>query len=250
MGAIRNRLFLFIEKVLARHTDKIVCISEAERISALKNDVTDAEKLNVILNGIDINAIDEACPYERKDFGIPDDACLIGMIGRISPQKAPDTFLKSAKLIKERVPRAWFMIVGDGEQRGEIEQYAKDNDINLYITGWTDTPYSYLKMFDYAMLLSRWEGFGLAIAEYMAAEKNFIATRVDAIPTIVEDNIDGILVNVDSPEDVLDKFMLLHENPELAKKLRINAKEKVYKNFNIERVAKQHIEMFNELMKK
>lgn len=247
MGTLKNRFFLWIERALAKCTDRIVCISDAERISALKNNVTEDCKLNVILNGIDINTIEKAMPFERKALDIPDNACIIGMVGRISPQKAPDTFMKAAKLIKEKIPNAWFMIVGDGELKKDIEQYAKENRINLHITGWTDVPYGYLKMFDYAMLLSRWEGFGLAIAEYMAAEKNFIATRIDAIPTIVEDGVDGLLVDVDSPEDVCEKFLYLYNNPDFAKELRDKAKEKVYMKFNIDRVASQHIKMFNEL---
>ncbi len=250
MGVFKNRIFLLIEKALAKCTDRIVCISESERISALKNNVTEDCNLNVILNGIDINAVEKAMPFERKALDIPDNACIIGMVGRISPQKAPDTFMRAAKLIKEEIPNAWFMIVGDGELKKDIEQYARENSINLYITGWTDTPYSYLKMFDYAMLLSRWEGFGLAIAEYMAAEKNFIATRIDAIPTIVEDGVDGLLVDVDSPEDVFEKFLNLYNSPDFAKELRSKAKEKVYEKYNIQRVAEQHVEMFRNLCKK
>ena len=84
-----------------------------------------------------------------------------------------------------------FIIVGNGEEEEEIKRYAGENGLNLIVTGWTNTPYSYLKIFDVAVLLSRWEGFGLAIAGYMAAEKNLVATRVDAIPTIVDDGVDG-----------------------------------------------------------
>ncbi len=50
------------------------------------------------------------------------------------------------------------------------------------------------------MLLSRWEGFGLAVVEYMAAEKNVVATKIDAIPTLVDDGVDGLLVEMDNPK--------------------------------------------------
>jgi glycosyltransferase involved in cell wall biosynthesis len=109
-------------------------------------------------------------------------------------------------------------------------------------------PYSYLKTFDIAMLLSRWEGFGLAIAEYMAAEKNFVATRVDAIPTIVEDGVDGKLVNVDSPKEVADAVFYYNTHPVEAEKMRKKAKEKVIKQYEISRVVIQHKQLFNELM--
>lgn len=248
MSKLKNRLFLWIERVLARCTDKIVCISEAERVSALDNKITLDDKLNVILNGIDIKSIEDALPFSREELGIPEEAYLVGMVGRISPQKAPDTFIKAAKLIKERIPEAWFIIVGDGEQRAEIETFARDNNLGLYITGWTDKPYAYMKMFDLAMLLSRWEGFGLAIAEYMVAKKNFIATRVDAIPTIVRDGVDGILVDVDSPEQVAEAVCRIYSDKEFALKLREEAYQSACTKFDVHRVAEQHIELFNELV--
>ena len=171
------------------------------------------------------------------------------MIGRISPQKAPDVFLKAARLIMDEVPNAYFMIVGDGEERTQIELYAKEYNVNLYISGWTNAPYQYLKVFDMAMLLSRWEGFGLAIVEYMAARKNFVATRVDAIPTIVRDGVDGILVDVDSPIQAANAVIKLYKDDELANKMKESAWEYAHERYDIHRVAGQHIKLFEELLK-
>ncbi|MDE6647630.1 MAG: glycosyltransferase family 4 protein, partial [Prevotella sp.] len=117
-----------------------------------------------------------------------------------------------------------------------------------YITGWTNEPYTYLKTFDVALLLSRWwEGFGLAIVEYMAAEKNVVATRTYAIPTLVDDGIDGLLVKVDSPEDVCEKVVWLYNHSEEAAIMRKAALQKVYEKFDIQRVADQHVMMFETI---
>lgn len=246
MGKLKSRIFLYIEKLLAKCTDKIVCISEAERISALKHKIADNQKLDVILNGIDFTSIENAIPVQRKDLNIPENAFVVGMVGRISEQKAPDIFIKAAKNIQEEIPNSYFIIVGDGEQRNEIK-YAQENNINLFISGWTDNPYSYLKTFDIAMLLSRWEGFGLAIVEYMAAKKNFVATRIDAIPTIVRDGIDGILVNVDSPEQAADAVVSLYQDKGTAEKMKKEAWEYAHKRYDIQRVAEQHLNLFKSI---
>lgn len=99
---------------------------------------------------------------------IPEDAYVVGMVGRISPQKAPDVFVKMAKLVKDEIPNAHFVIVGSGNQEAEIRKYAEENKFadSLHITGWVDDPMSYVELFDVACLLSRWEGFGLALPEY------------------------------------------------------------------------------------
>lgn len=237
-----------MEKCLSPLTDKIVCISEAEKVSAERERIANDGKLELIPNGIDVEAVKCAVPKRRTDFGIADDAFVVGMIGRISPQKAPDIFIKSAKLIHDNIKNSAFIIVGDGEEREEVECFARENDLNLIITGWTDEPYSYLKMFDVAVLLSRWEGFGLAVVEYMAAEKNVVATRTDAIPTLIDDGVDGLLVEVDNPEDVKEKVMWLYNHPNEAKAMRDKALQKVIKRYDISRVVDQHVEMFNKLV--
>lgn len=97
------------------------------------------------------------------------------------------------------------------------------------------------------MLLSRWEGFGLAIVEYMAAKKNFVATKIDAIPTIIRDGIDGILVDPDSPLQAANAVLSLYSNKEIADKMKSEAWEYANKRYNIQRVANQHIKLFQSI---
>lgn len=244
---LKSHFYRLIERFLSRFTDRIVCISEAEKISAIKNNIGNESKLSLIPNGIDVQAVINAKQKSRSELGFTDDSFVVGMIGRISKQKAPDIFIRAANLVKEQVPNSAFIIVGDGELRPEIEKYASDNNIQLLITGWIDEPYSYLKIFDVAVLPSRWEGFGLAVVEYMAAEKNVVATRIDALPTIIDDKVDGLLVDVDSPEDLCEKILWLHKHPAESTQMRVNALKKVREKYDIQRVAQQHLEMFEQL---
>lgn len=244
---LKSFVYLLMEKCLSSFTDKIVCISEAEKKSALHEHIANEDKLELIPNGIDISAVRNAVAKDRSGLGISDDAFVVGMIGRLSPQKAPDVFIRAAKLIHNSIRNSAFVMVGDGEERLDVERFAKENGLNLVVTGWTDEPYSFLKTFDVAVLLSRWEGFGLAIVEYMAAEKNVVATRVDAIPTLIDDGVDGLLVDVDSPEDVRDKVVWLYNHPEEAKSMREKALEKVIRNYDISRVVEQHLDLFVKL---
>lgn len=248
--SIKSKVYWVIEKLLSPLTDKIVCISSSEKLDAEKSHIAKGNKLELIPNGIDVEKVREAKAIARSDIGIADDAYVVGMIGRLSAQKAPDTFIKAAKLIQVKLPNASFVIVGDGEERGETERFAKNNGLQLVVTGWTDEPYSYLKVFDVALLLSRWEGFGLAVVEYMAAEKNVVATRTDGIAYLIEDGVDGLFVQLDNPQDVCEKVMWLYNHPEEAKNMRNNALKKVIGNYDISRVVNQHIEMFEKLYTK
>ena len=250
-SAHKQKLYMTIERVAAPFCDRIICISEAERKSALDKKICADNKLQVVFNGVDIEAYEQKVhgKISKADLKIPEDAFVVGMVGRISPQKAPDVFIRAAKLIKQEIPEAQFIIVGGGEMENEVKEYAKENELKdcLHITGWVDDPMDYVELFDVACLLSRWEGFGLVLPEYMMAGKPIVASNVDAIPNIVRDGENGILVDVDNPQKVCDSVLKLHYQPQLREKLVECGKKDVYLKFDAKRVANEHEKLFEEM---
>ena len=233
-SAKKEAMYTAIEKIAAPFCDKIICISDAEKQSALDKKICREDKLQVIFNGVDIEAYENGIhgTVKRKDLNIPEDAFVVGMVGRISPQKAPDIFIKMAKHVKDKVSNAHFIIVGNGDQEAEIQKYAKDNNFldSLHITGWVDNPMSYVELFDVACLLSRWEGFGLVLPEYMMARKPIVASRVDAIPNIICDGENGLLVEMDDVVGASTAVLKLYLNNNLKSKLIDEGLKTVYKN--------------------
>ena len=247
----KQSMYVLIERMAAAFCEKIICISKAEKQSALEKKICKEDKLQVIFNGVDIDAYENGSHGDitRKELGIPENAFVVGMVGRISFQKAPDVFIKAAKLIKEYIPSAHFVIVGNGEQETEIKKFAEENELDkvLHITGWVSNPMSYVELFDVACLLSRWEGFGLALPEYMMAGKPIVASRVDAIPNIIRDGENGLLVNVDDINGVYEAVKRLHEDCGLRKKLIAQGNIDVHSGFDARRVAEEHQVLFEEL---
>ena len=250
-SAKRKVMYTAIEKVAAPFCDKIICISDAEKQSALDKKICREDKLQVIFNGVDIEAYENVArgTVKRKDLNIPEDAFVVGMVGRISPQKAPDVFIKMAKHVKDKVSNAHFIIVGNGDQEAEIKKYAKDNDFfdSLHITGWVDNPMSYVELFDVACLLSRWEGFGLVLPEYMMARKPIVASRVDAIPNIICDGENGLLVEMDDVVGASTAVLKLYLNNNLKSKLIDKGLETVYKKFDVQRMTRETEKLFEEV---
>lgn len=247
----KKKIYTLIERMAAPFCEKIICISEAERKSALEKKVCSDKKINVIFNGIDIDYYESKKQYgrTRSDLGIPENAFVIGMVGRLCPQKAPDIFIKSAKKIKAQIPEAFFVIVGNGEEEDEVKKFAKSNGLIdcLLITGWVKNPMSYVELFDVALLLSRWEGFGLVLPEYMLAKKPIIATNVDAIPNIITDRENGLLVQVDDVESVYKAVLELKEDSVLRNRIVKNGYVDVHKRFDAKRVADEHEKLFLSL---
>ena len=94
------------------------------------------------------------------------------------------------------------------------------------------------------------KALGLPSWNNMAAEKNVVASRVDAIPTLIEDGTDGLLVEVDNPEDVRDKVLWLYNHPKEAKIMKEKALNKVIRNYDISRVVEQHADLFVKICKR
>ena len=250
----KRMMYTAIEKIAAPFCEKIVCISDAEKQSALDKKICREDKLQVIFNGVDIEAYENGVhgAVKRRELSIPEDAFIVGMVGRMSPQKAPDVFIKMAKKVKDAVPNAHFIIVGNGNQEAEIRKYAEDNGFSdsLHITEWVDNPMSYVELFDVACLLSRWEGFGLALPEYMMAGKPIVASKVDAIPNIIQDGANGLLVEVDDVAGASNAVMRIYREDELKDRLVAQGLEDVHDRFDARRVSDEHGKMFENIMEK
>lgn len=202
----------------------------------------------MIFNGVDIESYENEIhgKLKKADMNIPDNAFVVGMVGRLSPQKAPDVFVEMAKLVKERIPNSHFIIVGNGEQENEIKKYAENNGLgdSLHITGWVNDPMRYVELFDVACLFSRWEGFGLALPEYMMAGKPIVATRADAILNIIKDGENGLLVDIDDALSASEAVIAYYSDLLLKKHIIESERECVYKYYNVKRVAEEHKKAF------
>ena len=160
------------------------------------------------------------------------------MVGRICRQKAPDVFVRMASEVQKEIRNAYFVIVGDvlegaEEERIEVEDLADKLGVNLIITGWVNNPMDYMKHFDVGCLLSRWEGFGLAIPEYMLAGVPIVATKVDAIPYLITGGETGVLVEKDDWKMVANKVVELARDENLRSRMVENGQKTVRDRFDI-----------------
>ena len=249
MESRKKKVFIALEKLMAHFCDAIVCISDAEKNSALREKICKEEKLHVIYNGIDI----EEYKKETVELPIPEDSFVVGMVGRICRQKAPDIFVKMAGEVQKKIQNAYFVIVGDViegevEERKEIEDLAKHLGVKLLITGWVNNPLAYMSRFNVGCLLSRWEGFGLAIPEYMLTNTPIVASKVDAIPYLIQDGENGILIEKNDWKHGAEKVVKLAKDEEKRNWLIQNGKKTVRERFDARRVSEECEKLYAKLM--
>lgn len=249
---LMHLLYIFVEWFLGLFTDKIICISNSEYIDAKRKHIGNEKTRTLIYNGVDIQSIEHriaSSSLKRADLGIPEDAFVIGMNGRISQQKAPDVFVRMAVKLKKAIPNVFFIIIGDGKEREQVQKNIEEVGLkdSFYITGWVDDVAPFLKMLDVGVLLSRWEGFGLALCEYMVAGLPIVATNVDAIPEVVNDGVNGLLVNMDDDEAAYKAVLRLHDEKKLYSQMSEKAKQIVKERFDVKRTVEQHECLFENL---
>lgn len=245
ISAIKKKVYALIEKVLSYKTDMIIAISAWEKESAAKYKICCSDKIHIIPSGVDVCLYDEKqgrYDLNRSKLNIPVDAYVIGMVGRISYGKGPDLFVKAAALIKNKIPNAFFVIVGEGEERSSIENLLSEMGLkeDFLITGWVSNPMEYIQLFDQAMLLTRWEGFGLVLTEYMLAEKPIITTRVGAVPDLMQHGENGVMIDVGDIEGIAEASYKLYTDNEYRQTLVSNGRLTVRNRYDVRCTVKEH----------
>lgn len=248
VSGIKKWFYILVEKMAATITDKIIVISEAEYQCAVRKKIVEINRLELIVNGIDVKRFDRReSDAIKKRLNIPEHYKTVGMVARLTAQKAPQTFIKIAELVTRSYPRCKFLLVGDGEQRSVLEKMILEAKLQekVILTGWVDNPEDYVSIFDVGVLTSRWEGFGLTLAEVMASGKPVVASEVDGIPYVVRKNIDGLLCD---PEDIQafgTSILRLFHNPHEYRTMSEAAYKHAREKYDSDRMIRQHEALFD-----
>jgi glycosyltransferase involved in cell wall biosynthesis len=210
-GAIRTRLFLAIEKVLARlNTDAIVVLSNQQRDEIHRRFRVGREsQFHVIPLGLDLGEITNSTEGRsalRQKLKLRDGVTAVGIVGRLAPIKNHDLFLRVAA----RMPRAGvaYVVYGDGSERTTLEERAASLGVRELVTfAGTWAAADIYRSVDIVALTSRNEGTPLTLIEAMANGLPVISTAVGGVVDLlgaVEDSIDGYEVRergITAPSD-------------------------------------------------
>lgn len=252
-SSLKKLFYIIVESIFAFMTDIIITISDYERKTTPRT--IPFSKLKVIKNGIDVNrcrTILRSNKLSRKQFGIPDDAFVVGIIARISFQKGQDMFVDIAKKVKSVIPNAYFVIVGGKSDDIDIESLINKNGLDrcFLITGEVQDAIRYASLFDVAVLTSRWEGFGLVLLEYMVAQKPIVAFNIDAIPEIIKNESNGLLIEPFNLDAFASGIIKLYHDISFAGELANSGYDIVATSFDIKRVTNEHESLFYNLLNK
>jgi glycosyltransferase involved in cell wall biosynthesis len=249
-----SRAFLEVERTLARRTDALIAVSESVRDDLLSLGIGTPPKWRVIPVGVELDAFMGELPdatSARADLALPVVGPLVGIVGRLAPVKDLDTFLAAAALIGHKRPDVSFVVAGDGELRGSVEQRAREllGD-RVRFLGWVeDLPKLYAAL-DVVVLTSRNEGTPMSLIEAGAAGRPVVATAVGGVPEVVQDGRTGWLVPGGDADAVAARVLELVEDPGSARAFSEAARKLVVVRFSAARMVADHATLYEELLER
>lgn len=211
---LNNEDMLFQEEYYNKY-DNIIAVSDSAKEIFLETFPQYFDKVKIIY---DIN--DSKFITKMAEIGEKYDDNFLGVriltVGRLANQKGYDIALEACKILKEKgINFRWYSL-GIGPLKDEIEKYIVDNKLEDYfkLLGVKSNPYPYIKNCDIYVQTSKFEGFGLAIAEARMLNKPVVTTRFDAVYNQMVDRKNGLVVDMDA-KGVSDGILELINNKEL-----------------------------------
>jgi len=191
-----RRMRIMGERYITSRSAFNIAVSASNRQSGL--DQIPGLKATVISNGIDQQKFSPARKFKniREELKIPADAVLVLFVARFTNHKQPLALIRAFADALAGLPSLHLLMVGDGDQKAEGLTLVKDLGLENKVTFQSfrqDVP-DVLAAADVFVLPSLWEGLPIGLLEAMAMGKAVIATRVDGTKEVVQDEVNGLLV--------------------------------------------------------
>jgi glycosyltransferase involved in cell wall biosynthesis len=252
-GSTRGKLFLYLERLLARITSKIIAISDLQRKELLNYKLGSPKKMVCIPLGLELEPflrVERSKGAFRRELALDKTIPMIGIIARLVRIKGHNYFFEAARQISRDFPSAKFIVVGDGELRQELGKLVIDLGIEdkVVFCGFRKDLVNIYADLDIVALSSLSEGLPVSIIEALAAQKAVVATDVGGVRDLVENRVTGVLVPKQDPEKLAEAIIYLLRNPQEGIKLGENGRKKVYPWLNYTRLVSDIADLYESLL--
>ncbi len=240
-------------RLTATWCDCIVCCSAGVRDHHSARAHLPRRRYRVIYNGIDPRAYarDPARRRQlREQWGVGPDQVLIACVARLDYQKNVPLLLEAVRRLRQVRQDVRVVIAGDGPERSMLRRLCEETGAGRWVTwlGFTEEIPGVLSAADIFALPSRWEGFGIAAAEAMAAGLPVVATRVPGLTEVVADGLSGLLVDSEDVDALTSALRRLVSDPGLRSRLGAAGVERVNRCFSIQANVSAHERLYEEIL--
>jgi glycosyltransferase involved in cell wall biosynthesis len=239
-------------RFLGRLSDLIIAVSAATQQSIIGKTPSLASKVHVIYNGVDLRRIDgRVAKNPRAELGISPGDRVIASVGILHPAKGQGVLLRAAAALKPSFPSLKILLVGapfpetEKNYRRRLEDLTVELGLagSVILTGFREDVLDLMDVADVVVHAAVYpEPFPRSLLEALALRKPVVATRVGGIPEIVEDGGTGLLVKPSDPGALAEAVTVLLKDRQMALTLGFNGRQKVERNFTMEK----HVAVLSE----
>ena len=246
----KNRLYNGIERCALRRADRVVAVSESMKTLLLRHGVA-TDRVRVIHNAIAPNeSIPSASREEiRRRHGIASDAKVIGVIGRLNPEKGQKVFLQAMQQTLRKVSGVKALVIGDGQDRAMLEGLCRRSGLGDHVLflGYRKDVADYYQGIDLLVQPSFSEGLPNTVLEAMSFGVAVLATAVGGVPEVIQGD-NGVLVPANDADALATNMIELLSDGALRERVAANGKSSLYPRFSAETRVRQIVGLYDELL--
>ena len=224
----------FQKKVLKKlnfKTNLIIAVSSAVKEYLIKSKMAPKDRVVTIPNAINTKGFKNPWTKEQRIIRHTNHPPRLGSVGNLNPQKGYQYLIRAMKLIVEEYPHATLEIIGDGEEKQNLQRLIRELKLEHHVTlmGRKSDPLEYVKKWDIFVLSSIAETFGIVLLEAMSMQVPIVATKVGGVKDVIEDGKSGILIQPRDPKEIVSAVDELLKRPALAAQLARGGKKRLEK---------------------
>mgnify|MGYP002623362406 FL=1 len=240
-----------LNRALTPITDGFIAVAEEHARYLRDVEKFPAEKVFIAPNGVNVQrfAPREHNSQLRESLNIPADAPTVGIVAALRPEKDHHQFLRVAQRVLSQCEDAHFLIVGDGDLRGELEAYSQELKITdaVHFLGTRDDVPELLSEMDVVALTSKMEANPVTILEALAAGRPFVAPDVGSIAETLLNGENGYVTPPGDEETMSERIVHLLDHPELADQFGSAGRQRVVDNFSLERMFEAYENLIEDI---
>jgi glycosyltransferase involved in cell wall biosynthesis len=249
LGAASRTAYRLIERALAVVTDRIISVSSDEAEHAVELGIG-RRKLVLIENGIETwtpAQVAQARAATRERLGIAADDVVVGFLGRLAPQKAPDVTVRVFRQLLDERPTTRVVLAGDGPEAASVRALMGELGIadRVLALPRANGP-EVIPAFDLFLMTSRYEGFPYVLLEALAAGCAIVTSRVGGVADCVVDGVNGSIVDTLDPDPIARAVLAIVNDPARLAAMRTQARERAAL-FSIDRMLDRTAVLYRSL---
>ena len=245
----------FNDRLTNRWTDKIVTTCNVIKESYIGNLKVPEDKVVNIPVGIDHEFFSprKANSYWKEKLGIPEGSLVVGIVGRLSPVKGHKDFIRAAGYVLKKIPNIIFIICGGEAQisSGELKEMVRNmgGEGSFRFVGKVKDIREIISLFDIGVVSSVGsETICRVPLEYMSLDKPVVGTRINAIPEVIENNVNGFLVEPGDVQKMAEVMIELLENEQKRINFAEASRRLVMEKFTLNGFAQRTEEVYFSLL--